>query len=107
MSDLRTMMFEAVGPMPVATNRTADQDLARAHRARRKRRVGRMGASSGLVAVAAVGAFAIAVPGLLPGSASTPSGTTAGNRSSGTAGSATTKVGGTALVSYTGKQPTG
>jgi len=108
MSDLRTMMFQAAGPMPATTDvQIVDQDLARARRALRHRRVGRIGASSGLVAVAAVGAFAIAVPGLLPGSASTPSGTAAGTSSSARAGSSGTTVGGTALVSYTGKQPTG
>jgi hypothetical protein len=108
MSDLRTMMFQAAGPLPAATEvRIADQDLARARQALRKRRVGRIGASSGLVAVAAVGAFVIAVPSLLPGSASSPSGTAAGTTAAGTTGSSGTRVGGTALVSYTGKQPTG
>jgi hypothetical protein len=108
MSDLRTLMHQAVGPMAVTPeNWIVDADLARAQRARRRRRAGRLGAGSGIVAAATLGTFAIVTPGILPGS--TSSATTAAGKS-GTAkgaGTSVTPMKSTALISYTGKQPVG
>ena len=98
MSDLRTLMHEAAGPIDGATPAAvADADLARAHRGLRRRRIGRVG--SGVAAVAALGALAIVAPSVLPGSTSPSTSTSAG--------APEIKVSGTMLVSYTGKQPTG
>ncbi len=101
MSDLRTMMLEAAGSPPATDARIADADLTRARLARQRLRRGRFAASSGMIAIAAVGAFAIATPGALPGTGTTPIVTAAAP--------ATTKVEvvSTALVSYTGEQPAG
>ncbi len=98
MSDLRTLLHEAAGPMPTQTLPTvADADLSRGHRALRRRRAGRLGASSGLLAVTALGALAIAVPSVLPGTTTTTP----------VASAHAPAVAPLALVAYTGTQPHG
>jgi hypothetical protein len=97
MSDLRTMLHEAAGPL-VTTDAlaVADADLARGHRALRRRRAARLGAGSGLLAVAALGAFVLVSP--TPGSTPVPAPAQAAPK---------VATSGIALVSYTGKQPVG
>ena len=92
MSDLRSMLHEAAGPLNASTDASvADADLARARYARRRRRAGRIGAGCGLVL--ALSTFVFVVPGIRTGS---PDGRPGG-----------VSVASTALVSYTGKQPVG
>jgi hypothetical protein len=95
MSDLHTRLDEIAGPAVAPSAATLDADLSRARRARQRRRTGRIVAGSSL-AVAAVLAAALAIPGLSPGTKSTP----------GTANRVSTRVA-TQLVAYTGKQPAG
>lgn len=102
MSDLRTLMHEAAGPLadpPTAAVTTADR--ARGDRALRRHRVVRLGGGSGLIAVAAVGIFAIAVSSTGASTPSAPPTVASGTARSGSA------LTGTALVSYSGRQPVG
>jgi hypothetical protein len=109
MTDLHTLMARAASPAPAPTApllaAIAKEDLARGRIALRRRRIGRIGASSGLFAVAALGAFAFAAPGVLPGFATTPTISATGIDTG--SGASESSVGGTALVSYAGKQPVG
>jgi hypothetical protein len=103
MSDLRTLLHSAAGP--IADPPTADvarADRARGDRALRRHRAARLAGGSGLVAVAVVGVFTITS---LSTGVSTPSAPP-------TVASRTTESGpstltGTTLVSYTGAQPVG
>lgn len=97
MSDLRTLMQEAIGSSDVTvTDSIVDADLVRARRALRRRRASRLSAGSGLIAAAAVGALVLIGPGGPAG----PTGTTT---------SAAPQPGSTVvdLVAYTGTQPVG
>jgi hypothetical protein len=101
MSDLRTMMHSAAGPISdPPTADVARADRIRGDRALRRRRAAQWGGGSSLAAVAAVGVFAIVGAGSSVSNPTTPPGIASGSL-------APSKLGGTALVSYTGKQPVG
>lgn len=97
MSDLRTLLHQAAGPSDTVTpDAVADADLVRARRSLMHRRASRVSAVSGLVAAAAVGAFAIVGPSA-PASVDASPGSTQSAPSSPSV----------ALAAYTGQQPRG
>jgi hypothetical protein len=103
MSDLRTMMHQAAGPiLDPPTMAVARADRIRGTRALRRRRTAKLGGGAGLVGVAAIGVFALVAA--TTGASTPPTSPGVASRS-GESGSP--KLGGTALVSYTGAQPVG
>jgi hypothetical protein len=95
MSDLHTELTKIAGAARAPSPSTVDADLSRGRRALRRRRVARIATGSGL-AVAAVLAAALTLPGALRG----------GHSTSVASGRGQTQVV-TRLVAYTGKQPDG
>jgi hypothetical protein len=101
MSDLRSMMHTAAGPISdPPTADVARADRIRGDRALRRRRAAQWGGGSSLAAVAAVGVFAIVGAGSGVSNPTTPPGIASGTLNQ-------SNLGGTVLVSYTGTQPVG
>jgi hypothetical protein len=106
MSDLRSIMTEAVSSGPARTAPVVvDADLARGRKALRRHRLTRVGAGSGLaLTAAAVSAFLI----VSPLSSSTPDKAPAAPAAAAaTSDSSGSSLKGFSLVAYTGKQPPG